>query len=132
MQMNGGPESYMPHGFCFYWDPQILVLLVSGDAIIAIAYILISWQLERIRTHLTGMFENQWLANATLSNFRNFIFACALTHVMHIVVIWKPWYLAQGVVNFITAALSLSTAVMCYRLGAQFVKNQAKGWNRLG
>jgi PAS domain S-box-containing protein len=43
--------------------------------------------------------------------FAIFITACGVTHVMSIVVLWQPYYDAEGLLKAITALLSVSTAI---------------------
>ncbi len=98
--------SYMPHGMCFLWQPNLLLLHVISDALIAIAYFSIPVVLVyvvRRRADLPFL--------TVFRMFSAFIVSCGLTHVMSIVVIWYPAYWLEGVLKALTAILSVATAV---------------------
>jgi two-component sensor histidine kinase len=106
--MNMSPVSdYMPHGMCLLWQPPLMALHVVSDAVIAAAYfsipLAIAWFVRR-RTDLNA----QYKAVAVL--FAVFIAACGATHVMGIVVLWQPDYVAEGALKAFTAIVSLATA----------------------
>ena len=99
-------ESWMPHGFCFAWDPGVLWLRVASDAVIALAYYSIPLSLLRLRTRMPGL-----LAPPLLVMFSTFIFACGTTHVFDIITVWYPIYVADAWVRLFTALVSIGTAV---------------------
>ncbi len=99
--------SAIPHGYCLSWQSGLLWLHVVSNALIALAYIGIPATIYLFirRKHQHLMHQNLfWL-------FAFFIIACAMTHLMGIVVIWQPYYLLQGLIMAITALISLVTAV---------------------
>jgi PAS domain S-box-containing protein len=98
---------FMPHGFCYLWDPRILWLHVVSDALIALSYYCIPLILIYfIRKNRDLPFNNIfWM-------FGTFILACGTTHVMEIWNVWHGSYLIAGVIKAVTAAISLLTAAM--------------------
>jgi PAS domain S-box-containing protein len=100
------PE-FMPHGFCYLWDPRILWLHVISDGLITLSYYCIPVILVYfIRKHSDLPF------NKIFWTFATFILACGTSHLMEIWDVWHGSYLIAGVVKAITAAASLMTAAM--------------------
>lgn len=98
--------SLMAHGYCLMWDPKLLMLHATSDLIIALAYFAIPLGIyyylkQRPDLQLKGL---AWL-------FVAFIFLCGLTHLIALVTLWNPIYITQGTVKFMTAAVSILTAV---------------------
>jgi signal transduction histidine kinase len=99
-------SNFMPHGHCYLWKPDILWLNVLSDGVIALAYFSIPVTLLYfVSKKRTVPF--MWV----FVLFGAFIFACGMTHVMGIMTVWDPVYRFEGVVKFITAALSIGTAI---------------------
>jgi diguanylate cyclase (GGDEF)-like protein len=100
-------QDYMPHGYCFFWNKQLVALHVVSDITIALAYLSIATMLailfvrERKRVPVAGIFIA----------FSTFIVACGTTHAMDVLVLWRPLYWLQGDLKLVTAVVSLLTAV---------------------
>jgi diguanylate cyclase (GGDEF)-like protein/PAS domain S-box-containing protein len=99
-------QSYLPHGFCYLWNPRLLTLHVVSDTIIFFSYLAISGMLAWLLYAERRRIPLAWVFVA----FGLFIVACAFTHAMDVVVLWKPYYWLQGDVKLITAIASLTTA----------------------
>jgi PAS domain S-box-containing protein len=104
-----GPNSanFMPHGYCYMWDPRVVWLHVITDALIGLSYygipiILIYFLRKRRNLPFNWIF---WM-------FAAFILACGTTHLMEIWNIWHSDYILAGVIKAITAVLSVLTAAM--------------------
>ena len=98
-------SDFMPHGQCFFWQPDVLWLNVGSDLLIALAYYSIPLALiafVRRRPDVTFGFLF-WMFGA-------FIFLCGTTHLVEIWTVWSGVYPLQGVVKFVTAGVSLATA----------------------
>src|ERR1700752_3016694 len=98
---------FMPHGYCYLWDPRIVWLHVISDGLITLAYyfipaVLIYFIRKNRDIPFNGVF---WM-------FGTFIFACGTTHIMEIWNVWHGSYLLAGLVKGITAAVSVITAAM--------------------
>src|ERR1700704_3027127 len=98
-------QSFIPHGFCLLWEPELLWLHVISDSIIAIAYYTIPFALiyfisKRRDLAFRGIFA---LTGA-------FILACGTTHVMGVLTLWYPAYWLDGMIKFFTALISIFTA----------------------
>ncbi len=102
---------FMPHGQCYLWRPDMLVLHAGSDAIIALAYFTIPLALARLWYH-RGDLGYHWM----FKMFAAFILACGATHLFSIWNIWNGDYYIEGLVKFITAAVSLATAIMIWPL----------------
>jgi PAS domain S-box-containing protein len=111
-----GPNSanFMPHGYCYRWDPRIVWLHVITDALIGLSYyaipvILVYFIRKRRNLPFNWIF---WM-------FAGFILACGTTHLMEIWNIWHGDYVLAGIIKAITAVLSLLTAAMLIPLAPQ-------------
>jgi PAS domain S-box-containing protein len=104
-------EGFMPHGHCYLWRGDIVALHVVSDSLIALAYLVIPLSLIRfVRGRRDLPFHWIFLC------FGLFIVSCGATHVMEVVTLWHPAYWVSGSVKAVTAAASLSTAVVLARL----------------
>ncbi len=99
--------SFMPHGHCYLWQPEILWLNVLSDIVIGIAYFTIPVVLV---TLLLKRKEDIPHANL-LGLFGAFILLCGTTHFVGILVVWYPFYEFQGWVKLVTALVSIFTAI---------------------
>jgi signal transduction histidine kinase len=102
---------YSPHGICLLWDPQLIVLHVVSDAVIAVAYFSIPFALAIFVSKRSDV-EFGWIFWA----FAIFITACGLTHVLSIYTLWVPIYGIEGLVKAVTALASIVTAAMLWPL----------------
>jgi PAS domain S-box-containing protein len=98
---------FMPHGYCYLWDPRIVWLNVISDGLIFASYycipiVLIYFIRKRRDLPFNWIF---WM-------FGSFILACGTTHLMEVWNIWHASYLLAGVLKAITAALSVATVVL--------------------
>ncbi|MBN8872385.1 MAG: hypothetical protein J0H67_06090 [Rhodospirillales bacterium] len=100
-----------PHGFCLAWDPLMIALHVVSDGVIALSYYsipaTIGVLLLRRRDVAFGWMG--WL-------FALFILACGTSHLMSIWTLWRPDYLAEGLVKGVTAITSFLTAAVLWPL----------------
>jgi len=105
------PQGFMPHGFCFLWQPTILWLTVVSDIIIFLSYLSIPFALAYFS------YKRQDLKNKNLLIlFTVFIFACGATHLLAAINIWLPLYGLTSVIKLITALVSLLTAILLWPL----------------
>jgi PAS domain S-box-containing protein len=98
--------AFLPHGYCFLWQPELLIADVTADAVIAVSYLSIPAGLfvfARKRTDLE--YKPLFLL------FAAFIVACGFTHMFDIITLWDPVYKTQAVVKLVTAAVSAFTAM---------------------
>ena len=108
-------NQWMPHGFCFLWQPVILYLTIGTNAVIALSYLSISISLWAVRAYIRQPVEllvksEPRLLNYALGSFAMFILWCGLTHLTDIVVIYSPFYQIQVFFLAMTAMFSASTA----------------------
>lgn len=107
----GGLSQFLPHGVCLLWDPPLLLLHVVSDALIALAYYSIPIALiffVRKRKDLAF----SWI----FVLFAIFIVACGTTHVLGIMMIWRPAYWLDGMVKALTAAVSVVAGILLWPL----------------
>lgn len=106
-----GTDAYMPHGVCYRWQPGLIRLHLISDLLIGLAYAAIPFILLRL-TRLRRDLPFDWM----FLLFGVFIVACGLTHFMEIWTLWYPDYWLSGTVKAITAAASVPTAYLLFRL----------------
>ncbi|HUO33844.1 MAG TPA: hypothetical protein VMU43_02525, partial [Candidatus Acidoferrum sp.] len=112
-----GPGDFMPHGYCYLWDPGLVWLHVVSDSLIALSYFSIPvtlWWFVRKRKDLPF----SWI----IALFALFIVACGATHAMEIWNLWHADYWLSGVIKAITAAASVLTAVLLVRVFPEALK----------
>jgi diguanylate cyclase (GGDEF)-like protein/PAS domain S-box-containing protein len=99
-------STYLPHGFCFQWNPRLVWLHVVSDAAIWLSYTAIAINLAVV----VGAIRKRIPFKSVFVLFGTFILACGFTHLMDVVVLWWPLYWLQGDMKLVTAAVSLVTA----------------------
>ena len=99
--------SFMPHGYCYLWDPGIVWLHIISDALITLSYYSIPVALVYIVRRQGDLPFNRvfWM-------FATFIMACGTSHAMEIWNIWHASYFLAGLIKATTAGVSVLTAVM--------------------
>jgi len=98
---------FMPHGFCYLWNPGLVWLHLVSDTLISISYLSIPITLIYfIRTRRNLPFH--WMFGC----FGTFIVACGATHIMEIWNIWHADYWLAGAVKAVTALASAATAIL--------------------
>ena len=97
---------FIPQGHCYLWNPELVVLHIVSDFLIAIAYYSILVTLVYFFRKRVDLPFN-WL----ILLFSASIMACGTSHVMEIWTLWYPIYWLSGFVKAVTAAISLYTAV---------------------
>ena len=104
-------STFMPHGHCFLWQPNILWLHIISDTGIAFAYFLIPlllFHLVRQRKDLPY--------KPLFAAFSSFILLCGTTHLLAIWVLWHPDYALEGVIKALTAIVSISTLFILWKV----------------
>ncbi|MFO1418702.1 MAG: response regulator [Methylotetracoccus sp.] len=103
-----GDLSFMPHGTCFLWVPQLWWLHFGTDMLIGVSYVAISATLVYLINRARRDIPFSWIFLA----FGLFIVACATTHFMGAWTIWHASYWLSGYAKLLTAAVSVATAVV--------------------
>jgi len=107
----GGVERYLPHGVCYAWQPGLIQLHLVSDVLIGLAYLAIPVALVHfIRARADIPFNWMFLL------FGLFIVACGATHWMEVWTLWNPTYWVSGAVKAVTAAASVTTAILLFTL----------------
>jgi PAS domain S-box-containing protein len=120
-------SAFMPHGHCYFWDPFILWSHALSDSIIALAYFAIPFSLVRI-VRKRKDFHYMWVVTL----FAIFILGCGATHLMDVIVIWKPWYYTDSIFRIITALASIGTAIMLIFITPQLILiPSAEKWKKM-
>jgi PAS domain S-box-containing protein len=99
-------SDFMPHGYCYLWDPWIVWLNVFSDGLITLSYYCIPVVLLYF-IHKRRDLPFNWI----FWMFGSFILACGTTHLMEVWNVWHASYALAGVVKAVTAFISLATLV---------------------
>lgn len=97
--------SFVPHGHCYFWKPELVWLHALSDGFIAIAYFSIPIGLLYFSQRRKDL-PYPWIFRL----FSLFILSCGLTHTMEIWTIWHSDYWVSGAIKSVTAVTSLATA----------------------
>lgn len=108
-----GAASFMPHGYCLLWRPDLVAMHAISDGVIALAYIAIP---VAMLTFLRRRPDIQGNSRKIGYLFIAFILACAATHLAALLTLWWPAYGAQGLVKAMTALISIVTAVVVWQM----------------
>lgn len=101
-------DAFMPHGMCYMWRWEILLLHVGSDLLIAIAYF-------SIPAALFVLIKNRPdIPRGIIKLFVAFILLCGITHLISVVVVWHPFYVIQGLAKLATAVISVTTAIVLW------------------
>lgn len=103
--------TFMGHGHCYLWRPDLVLLHSISDILIAMAYFTIPIALYVLVAKRKDL-EYQWM----FVLFAIFIFACGTTHLLAVWNIWNGDYYLSGAVKAITAIVSLLTAALIWPL----------------
>jgi PAS domain S-box-containing protein len=104
-------SDFMPHGYCYLWNMNLVWLHVISDSLIALAYLSIPITLVYfIRKRRDLPF------NWVFVCFGVFILACGATHLMEVWNLWHADYWLSGGVKAVTAVASVATAILLVRL----------------
>lgn len=106
-------QYFMPHGHCYLWLPSVLWLHVVSDVLIGAAYIGIAALLWGLVRRMRLPFSPVFIA------FGLFIALCGGTHFMGVWTVWRPDYIADGLLKAATALASVATAFGLLRVRPQ-------------
>ena len=104
-------SGFMPHGFCLSWNSPLLWMHVVSDVLITLAYYSIPVSL----TYFVWQRKDLPYPRLFLL-FGVFILACGTTHLISVVVIWKPLYWLDGLIKLFTAVVSIIAAILMYSI----------------
>ena len=105
-------ERYMPHGYCFLWEPGLLWMFIIGDLAIFVAYFSIPITLLYLMRKKKQRLPFRWV----FIMFAIFILLCGTTHLLELITLWRPYYYLEAILKILTAAASFATAVMMFPL----------------
>lgn len=104
-------DGFMPHGFCYLWNPPLVWLHVISDILIALAYFSIPIALIYFIKKRRDLPFN-WI----FACFGLFIMACGATHAMEVWTLWHANYWLSGAIKALTAMASVPTAILLFDL----------------
>jgi len=104
-------SNFMPHGYCFSWDTNLLWLNLGSDILTALAYYLIAGFLVYF-VFVRRDVPFNWI----FVLFGLFIFTCGTTHLMSAWTVYVPSYWTEGGVKALNASVSILTAMLLFPL----------------
>jgi len=104
-------SDFMPHGYCYLWNPGLVWLHVVSDALVALAYFSIPATLIYFIRKRRDLPFN-WM----FVSFGIFILACGATHAMEVWTLWHGTNWLSGAIKAITAMASVPTAILLGQL----------------
>jgi PAS domain S-box-containing protein len=111
LKMLFSSSPYMPHGYCFLWNPGLIGLHLISDLLIALSYLSIPFTLGYfVRKRRDLPFHWMFIC------FGVFILACGATHGMDVWTLWHANYWVSGSIKAITAMASVPTAILLAKL----------------
>lgn len=104
--------AWMAHGYCLLWTPWLVALHAIPDLLIFLSYTAIPLALLRVLRRRADIAEYRGL----VALFAGFILFCGVTHLMGLITLWYPVYAIQGALKALTAIVSVTTAIVLFRL----------------
>jgi PAS domain S-box-containing protein len=95
-------SDFMPHGFCWEWEPWVVWTNVLSDLVIFLCYLIIGSTLLKLTARRRDM-----ISNPVVALFGAFIVFCGFTHAMEVYNTWNGLFRLAGVVKGLTALVSL-------------------------
>ncbi len=103
-------RGFAPHGFCLFWNPDLVTLTLVGNLGVAIATVAIPVQL--LLAAFRGGAAEVRLPCWLLILLSLFILLNGLGHLFDVVTLFRPLYWLQGIEVTLTALVSLLTAAL--------------------
>ncbi|XGV94715.1 MAG: sensor histidine kinase [Leptolyngbya sp. BL-A-14] len=103
--------TFIPHGHCYLWKPELVWLHILSDSTIALSYYSIPITLFHFVQRRKDLPFN-WV----FILFAAFITFCGTSHWMSVWTLWHPVYWLSGGIKAVTALISLSTAIVLFVL----------------
>ena len=95
------------HAYCYLGNSRLIAIHAVTDSLIYLSYTAISVTLAYLVYRTRREIPFSWMFLA----FGTFIIACGFTHLMEVIVLWKPLYWMSGDVKLVTAVASIATAI---------------------
>lgn len=108
--------SYMPHGYCLFWQPWLVILFAGSDLLIFLSYAAIPFALLLF---LKRRPDVRYRGLVVL--FASFILLCGVAHLVSIITLWIPVYPLHGLIKLITGIVSAVTAIVLFWLVPRLV-----------
>jgi two-component system NtrC family sensor kinase len=109
-------EAFVPHGHCYLWKTQLVLLNVISDSLIGLAY----YSIPLLLVHIVNK-RKDLPFNSIFFLFGSFIVSCGTGHLIDIWTLWHPTYWLSGSVKALTATVSVFTALVLLSLVPQIL-----------
>lgn len=107
---------FMPHGYCFQWQNDVLYFMLIGDFLTVISYGLIPVALIYLVKK-----RDDLNFNSVFYLFAGFIAFCGITHLINILNIWNGYYYLSSIAKLATGFVSILTTFTLWRLMPTFL-----------
>ncbi|WP_051275327.1 sensor histidine kinase [Aestuariibacter salexigens] len=112
-------SSFMPHGHCILWKPELLFPIVASEILIFIAYTSIPVAIYIFQQNRPDLNSD---SKKLLILFFLFIQLCGITHLISAYNYWNSAYVLAMFVKVATAIVSVVTAFMLFKLLPRLIK----------
>ena len=106
-----GSASFVPHGYCLLWRPDLVAMHVGGDIMTFLAYTAIALAIWRFTAHRP---EFRYSPIALVS--AAFVFGCGIVHLVGAATLWYPAYGFQGILKLLVSGISITAAIVIWRM----------------
>jgi two-component system NtrC family sensor kinase len=110
---------FMPHSMCLAGNRLLIKLMNGGDTIIALSYIFASLAILYLCWAKWNTFRgvSRWF----IFTYGLFIISCAITHIMDVVVFYRPHYWIQMWVVMWTALIAVPSTIFTIKIVPWFL-----------
>ncbi len=99
-------KGLMPHGQCYLWKTELVLLHVVSDIVISLCYLFIPVGILIILRQ-----RKDFPMRGTVILFMLFIVFCGIVHFLEVISVWYPIYYVSGLLKVCTAFVSV---VSCF------------------
>jgi diguanylate cyclase (GGDEF)-like protein/PAS domain S-box-containing protein len=110
-------SNLLPHGYCINWSPSLLWVYVLSDVAIVLAY----YSIPLTLTYFVWRRKDLQFRGIFLL-FSAFILSCGTTHLLDVVTFWNPIYWIDASMKGVTAAISVTTAIVLVYITPQALR----------
>lgn len=105
-------SDFPPRWHCGNWDTFLGWMHIVSDIVIWAAYMAIPMMLFYFVQKKKGNLPFNYI----FLLFCSFIFWCGTVHLAESVIFWYPWYRVSALIKFITAIVSVLTAIVLFKV----------------
>jgi PAS domain S-box-containing protein len=99
-------DSYLAHGYCYRWQPELIQLHAISDSFIGCSYLSIAGLMLYLIIKREDLpFRSFLLLLVTI------VATCGITHLLNVLTLWYPYYWLSGTAKAIAAIVAVITTI---------------------